>query len=479
MHGKRSVHMSFYTVQVKQEKQDDPLPQPSPAKAVPRKRVVSVKAENSKAKRLRVSQAGLKTGIPASYQITEGASAATSSSRAIANSSLILNSEQSIVEQVLGLFKEQLRLRIGFSNQPYVTAVHPDGTSVELEHHLKVTDLNKAVIMFKVSDIGTKVIPVQLSYAINEKELQSVNSIHLLVPGSLDQQTLALGLLEKLQRPASSPPDPHLQMSVRVGLVTRPVSSEEKCLGVTALEIRDQRRAFGWFPIKVVANCATGPVETYILGHHAFKGVDLASQILEQPRTVGEPWVTDFEMVLGGVPLELETPLLGITMKIGQQLTITASGFHPLWVCSGSTWWPLLMRSPTAALSEFNIHYLITSTFQRPRMQIVQQDVPSGPKAGQSYVDLPPNSQSVLLYTGSYHARYFVDQPDAHLFNQALYSPIPHPQTKAPWLTRENFHPGLALTLQRPELVSITDPETGQVKEVLNLNPAQWWEAES
>lgn len=421
---------------------------------------------DSAPKRLRVSQNSvIKSGIPVVYQLCD--TAARGEARTLCNTRIILNSDQPIVEQILNHLKDWLRVRVGFAGPPSIYAIGANSSSFEIDPALKSTGLTAAVYSFWVRDFGTRSVEVLFNYAINESELvRSSKPVQILIPRWLSQEHLVHHFLEKMQRPLLHCEDIHCTAIVRVGVVTKTPSSEEKCDAVTQLEIEDLRRARSFLPVKTYVFCAVaGQFETWALVHPAFRGVDIAAQLLERPLQVTDAWIANFTMTLAEVPLGLESPVQGVTMKIGQGLVVRAPSHYPVWIHSSRGFHLLLFQQPMsgpATLAEFERRYWIVSTNQRPRLLTAQQDETNGPKAGELYIEVPPLAQPIHLYNGVYHATYWEDEPGAHKVNKSLYRPEKYPPTEADWIVSLDFTPGSALSL-----------------DTSNPTPPQWWQAES
>lgn len=428
---------------------------------------VPVSSPESAPKRLRVSQTGVtRNGIPVVYQLCETSADGRGEARTVCSTPIVLNSDRPIAEQILNHLKEWLRIRVGFTGPPTIYAMGAD-SNFEVDSTLKNTGLTAAVLAFWVRDFSTRSVDVMFNYAISESELiRSNKAVQILIPRWLSQEHLVHYFLEKMQRPLLHCEDIHCTAVVRIGVVTKTPSSEEKCDAVTHLEIEDLRRARSFLPVKAQVFCAiAGQFEAWVLVHPAFRGIDIAAQLLERPLHVTETWIANFSMILADHPLGLESPVHGINVKIGQGLVVRAPSHYPVWIRSSRGFHLLLFQQPMtgqATLAEFERRYWIVSTNQRPRLVTAQQDEPNGPKAGELYIEVPPTAQPIHLYNGVYHATYWEDEPGAHKVNKNLYRPEQYPPTEADWLVALDFTPGHALSL-----------------DTSNPTPPQWWQAES
>ena len=400
---------------------------------------------------LKTSQTGLKTGIPVIYQLVDN----HNQTRVQASLPIILDPNRPISHQLKELLKDSIRMRLGFVIPPTVLAVLQDGGCIYIGDSVKSIDLLQAVTTFIVRDDDVRVIETRISYAAIETELLSINPITMIVPAKLTQLSLAVCFLEKLFRPLTVYPDPHCRMQVRIGIVTKNISEKETCENVTALEVVDERRARGAFPIRVQALTAAGTVDGYITGHSGFTFLELATQILEQPLYGSQTWVEDFSMEISGATIPLTTPLKGYHWKLGQVLGIRATSHCPIWVSQNGGFVLLLLHkasleSRAKTLEEFESRYWISSGKRFPWIAVSERDEQPGPKTGECYIATPPGARSILLFNGTRHAMYFEDQVDAHYFNPRLYTEERHSATGLHFLRNPDFRPTDAFTFPLP-----------------------------
>ncbi len=327
---------------------------------------------------------------------------------------------------------------------------------------MKGSDLTSSVACFYIQDYEARLIECKLTLATTEVEELPGNPIPLVVSLGLTQMDLLRSFMERVMRPIIQESDPNLSATVRVGLLVKPPSETDTCETVNALEVHDRRRAFGYFPLRLRVTTRQGSFESYILGHHAFKGMDIIAQILEEPLGDGFRWHSDIEAELAGIPLGRDTLLHGVSLKLGQGVALKSMNHFATWIFCNSTYHLVLTRRPFTPqlFGEWRKRFCVHSIDQWPVLTVCNEHLTFGPKINEQYICLPPDSRAFLLYNGIHHVMFFEDQPGAHRFIPHLYKDQYHPTTHAQVMARVNYTADAAWTV-----------------DLSGVSPIQWWEA--